>query len=143
MGMVEKNRGQIHKYKAYAKAVRALKAHPSKITSGKEAEALDGIGKKIAAKIDEILESGHLKKLETELEDERTKAINEVAQVSGIGPAAAKKLVDEDGIKSLEDLKNNIEKLNNHQQIGLKYFDDFNQRIPRAEVKKIEVRTVK
>src|SRR5690606_19141398 len=69
MGNIEKNRGQIHKFKAYDKAVKALKAYPRKITSvslekallcsifkqGKEASQLDGIGKKIAAKIDEIL----------------------------------------------------------------------------------------
>jgi len=138
MGLLEKNRGQVHKFKAYQKAIRALKNHPKKLTSGKEATKLNGIGKKIANKIDEILESGHLFKLDKELEDDRTRAINSLSQVSGIGPAAAKKFVDEEGIMSLSDLKKNYEKLNNHQKIGLKYFDDFSKRIPRREVEQIE-----
>jgi DNA polymerase beta len=109
------------------------------VVKGKEAQQLDGIGKKIAAKIDEILESGKLEKLDHELEDENTVAINEIAQVTGIGPAAARKFVFEDGIKSLDDLRKNFSKLNKHQQIGLKYFEEFNERIPRAEVAQIEV----
>jgi DNA polymerase beta len=44
-------------------------------TKGKEAQLLDGIGAKIAKKIDEILSSGELKKLNEELSDEKTKAI--------------------------------------------------------------------
>lgn len=40
-------------------------------------------------------------------------------KVSGIGPAKAKELVDA-GIKSIDDLRENKEKLNHHQLVGLK-----------------------
>lgn len=60
-----------------------------------------------------------------------------MTKVTGIGPAAAKKLVDE-GIKSIEDLRKNASKLNNHQRIGLKYFEELEKRIPRAEMLMLE-----
>ena len=151
LSIVEKNRGQIHKFKAYGKAVRALKAHPSKITSGKEAEELqgrinpisisdissihqrqyllhkfEGVGKKISAKIDEILKSGKLDKLERELEDETTKAVKTISQISGIGPTAAHKFVKEDGVRTLDDLRKIEHKLNHHQQIGISSSTNLN-----------------
>lgn len=52
------------KHKAYQKAANILAAYPTRIKSGKEARKLDGIGEKIAKKIDEYLETGKLRKLE-------------------------------------------------------------------------------
>lgn len=60
-----------------------------------------------------------------------------MAKVTGIGPAAAQKLVLE-GITSIEELRKHPEKLNHHQQIGLKHFEDFEKRIPREEMVKLQ-----
>ena len=54
-------------------------------------------------------------------------------------PALAKKLVFEEGVRTIEDLKEKNIKLTHHQQIGLKYFDDFETRVPREEIKKLKV----
>nr|XP_060643010.1 DNA polymerase beta [Anolis sagrei ordinatus] len=123
----------IHKYNAYRKAASVISKYPSKIKSGAEAKKLDGVGAKIAEKIDEFLSTGKLRKLEKIRQDDTSSSINFLTRVSGIGPAAARKFVDE-GIKTLEDLKKNAHKLNHHQQIGLKYFEDFEKRIPRNEM---------
>ncbi|XP_060106808.1 DNA polymerase beta [Heteronotia binoei] len=123
----------IHKYNAYRKAASVISKYPSKIKSGAEAKKLDGVGAKIAEKIDEFLSTGKLRKLEKIRQDDTSSSINFLTRVSGIGPAAARKLVDE-GIKTLEDLKKNEHKLNHHQRIGLKYFEDFEKRIPREEM---------
>lgn len=40
--------------------------------------------------------------------------------------------VREMGVKTLDDLRR--KNLNHHQAIGLKYFDEFEQRIPRNEM---------
>ena len=53
-------------------------------------------------------------------------------------PVVAQKLLKE-GIKSLDDLRSNEDKLNHAQKIGLKYVDDFEQRIPRKEMLEMEV----
>ncbi|KAM3830851.1 DNA polymerase beta isoform 1-T1 [Vipera latastei] len=123
----------IHKYNAYRKAASVISKYPSKIKSGSEAKKLDGIGTKIAEKIDEFLSTGKLRKIEKIRQDDTSSSINLLTRVSGIGPAAARKLVDE-GITTLEDLKKNEHKLNHHQRIGLKYFKDFEKRIPRKEM---------
>ena len=61
VGENERTAGRHVKYNVYVKAVNALKSHPTKITSGAEAQKLDGIGKKIGLKIDEILKTGKQK----------------------------------------------------------------------------------
>ncbi|XP_030057934.1 DNA polymerase beta [Microcaecilia unicolor] len=123
----------IHKYNAYRKAASVISKYPCKIKNGAEAKKLDGVGSKIAEKIDEFLTTGKLRKLEKIRQDDTSSSINLLTRVSGIGPAAARKLVEE-GIRSLEDLKKNEQKLNHHQKIGLKYFEDFEKRIPRKEM---------
>ncbi|KAK2557932.1 DNA polymerase beta [Acropora cervicornis] len=82
---------------------------------------LPGIGDKIGKKIDEFIKTGKLEKLE------------KLTRVSGIGPAAARKLVD-DGITTVEGLKKVQDKLNHHQKIGLKYVEEFEKPIPREEM---------
>ncbi|XP_017762148.1 PREDICTED: DNA polymerase beta-like [Eufriesea mexicana] len=127
----------IYKYNAYRKAAGTLSGLSERVKSGQEARKLPGIGEKIAKKIDEFLNTGKLQKLEDINKDENNIAINLLTRVSGIGPAKAKELIDA-GIKTLNDLKKHQEKLNHHQKIGLKYFEDFEKRIPRKEIEQIE-----
>uniref|UniRef100_A0A667Y8H8 DNA polymerase n=1 Tax=Myripristis murdjan TaxID=586833 RepID=A0A667Y8H8_9TELE len=128
----------IHKYNAYRKAASTIAKYPEKIKSGAEAKKLDGVGAKIAEKIDEFLQTGKLRKLEKIRNDDTSSSINFLTRVTGIGPAAARKFY-EDGVKTLEDLKKIEHKLNHHQQIGLRYFEEFEKRIPRAEMERMEV----
>ncbi|CAH0406968.1 unnamed protein product [Chilo suppressalis] len=127
----------IHKYNAYRKAASVLAAHHKRIESGDEAKKLNGIGEKIARKIDEYLLTGKLKKLENIHHDASAQAINLLTRVSGIGPVKAAELY-RCGIATIEDLNKNQDKLNHHQLIGLKYFEDFEKKIPRSEIKDIE-----
>ena len=39
---------------------------------------------------------------------------------------------------SVADLRKNMDKLNNAQQIGVRHFEDFEQRIPRKEMEELE-----
>ncbi|KAK7864609.1 hypothetical protein R5R35_003198 [Gryllus longicercus] len=127
----------VYKYNAYRKAARTLADYPTRIKSGEEARKLNGIGEKIAKKIDEYLQTGKLKKLENIRSDDVNVAINELTRISGIGPAKAKELVDA-GIKSVNDLYKHKDKLNHHQLIGLRYLEDFEKKIPRKEIQEIE-----
>uniref|UniRef100_A0A8C3G3X5 DNA polymerase n=1 Tax=Cyclopterus lumpus TaxID=8103 RepID=A0A8C3G3X5_CYCLU len=101
----------------------------------------EGVGPKIAEKIDEFLQTGTLRKLEKIRNDDTSSSINFLTRVTGIGPAAARKFF-EDGVKTLEDLKKIESKLNHHQQIGLKYFEEFEKRIPRAEMEQMELKKI-
>ncbi|XP_021564952.1 DNA polymerase lambda, partial [Carlito syrichta] len=48
----------------YAKAINALKSFPKPVTSYQEACGIPGIGKRMAEKVSEILQSGHLRRLD-------------------------------------------------------------------------------
>nr|XP_002128462.1 DNA polymerase beta-like [Ciona intestinalis] len=126
-----------HKSNAYRKAASSISRFGKEIKSGDEARKLEGVGAKISDKINEFLKTGKLEKLEKVRKDETSQIISLFTRISGVGPVAARKLM-ELGFKSLEDLKNNSEKLNHHQNIGVKYFDDFEKRIPREEMEKLE-----
>ncbi|GLE00442.1 hypothetical protein PINS_up009199 [Pythium insidiosum] len=60
----EFKRGERFKGGTWSKVAKAIRDHDEKITSGKQAQKLKGIGKSAAAKIDEFLESGTLEQLE-------------------------------------------------------------------------------
>uniref|UniRef100_A0A3Q2DAH2 DNA polymerase n=1 Tax=Cyprinodon variegatus TaxID=28743 RepID=A0A3Q2DAH2_CYPVA len=124
------------------KAASTIAKYPNKIKSGEEAKKLDGVGAKIAEKIDEFLQTGKLRKLEKIRNDDTSSSINFLTRVTGIGPAAARKFFEE-GVKTLDDLKKVEHKLNHHQKIGLKYFEEFEKRIPRAEMEKMETLILK
>ncbi|KAA0202395.1 hypothetical protein HAZT_HAZT009249 [Hyalella azteca] len=127
----------VFKSNAYKTAASVLASHPKRIASGEEAAKLKGIGKKIALKIDEFLATGKLEKLEKIRGDETSTALKELARVSGVGPTKARQLYDE-GITTIEQLRGNPEKLTHHQRIGLKYLEEFEQSIPRAEIEALE-----
>lgn len=59
---IERNRKEPYKAKAYQKAVNSLQHADHEITSGREAESLEGVGPKIARKIQEIIDNGKLNK---------------------------------------------------------------------------------
>lgn len=109
----------IHKYNAYRKAAGVLASHHKRIESYEEARALNGIGNKIAKKIEESIKTGKLRKLESIHDDENVQAINLLTRVSGIGPVKAAELVREE-IKTIEDLRKRHDQLTHHQIIGLK-----------------------
>jgi DNA polymerase/3'-5' exonuclease PolX len=75
VGENERAAGRQVKYKVYVKAVNSIAAYPTRITSGAEARKLDGIGEKIAAKIDEILQTGELQKLEQAKKDPKQQGL--------------------------------------------------------------------
>lgn len=127
----------VFKHNAYRKAAAVISKLPNRLKSGDEARKLDGVGDKIAKKIDEFINTGKLAKLEKIRNDDSSTAINELTRVAGIGPAKARELYDS-GISSIDDLKTHPESLTKGQKIGLKHFQDFELRIPRQEISQIE-----
>ncbi|KAJ3124025.1 hypothetical protein HK098_001456 [Nowakowskiella sp. JEL0407] len=120
---------------SYRKAINALKKHPKEIQSGKEAREIPGVGSKIADKIDEILETGKLKKIENAPAE--LKVLEEFMTVHGVGRIIAKQWYSK-GFRSLDDVRNAVEngklKLSHDQEIGMRYVEEFKARIPRFEM---------
>ena len=138
----EKVRGDNVKAGVYFKAAKAVREYDRPITDGKmAAKMLTGVGKKIGAKIDELLTTGSLARLERERGDMGTNALRQLQRVSGIGVKKAEALQAQ-GITDLMALTARVEAdpsvLNDEQTIGLRHLSDFESRIPRAEMALLE-----
>ncbi|XP_049789575.1 DNA polymerase lambda-like isoform X2 [Schistocerca nitens] len=73
----------------YDKAIASIKSHGKNINSYEEAISLPGIGKKMAEKIMEIIETGKLQKVDEVCNSEKSKIISLFTQIWGVGPATA------------------------------------------------------
>ncbi|CAN6164450.1 unnamed protein product [Urochloa humidicola] len=121
---------------SYYKAIPVIEKLPFKIESAEQVKDLPTIGKSLKDHINEIVTTGKLSKLEHFETDEKVRTISLFGEVWGVGPATALKLYEK-GHRTLDDLRKD-ESLTNAQRIGLKYFDDIKQRIPRHEVSEME-----
>ncbi|EDO35929.1 predicted protein [Nematostella vectensis] len=117
----------------YKKAISSIKSYHKKIETEEECHRLPFVGERLAKKIWEIVQTGHLRRLD--FIDPKTEAINLFSGVWGAGPKAAELWVSK-GLRTLEDLKRHGG-LNKQQEIGLRYYDEFNERMPREEAGKI------
>ncbi|XP_064079243.1 DNA polymerase lambda-like isoform X2 [Macrobrachium nipponense] len=120
----------------YEKAISAIRNYPHEITSREEALQIRGVGARLADKVAEIIESGKLRKVAEVCEGEEAQTLQLFMGVWGAGPTTAQSWYIQ-GFRTLDDLRSKAT-LTRHQQIGLKYYDDINSRIPRDEVVEIE-----
>ena len=117
--------------RVYKRAQETILAYPEPITRVSQLKGLPGIGSTIMEKLKEYQETGTLELLERE----KNKPEYMLSNVYGIGPIKAKELVEKYGIKSIEELRERQDEvLNAVQKIGLKYYEDIEERIPRSEI---------
>jgi len=101
-----------------------------------------GIGKSTITRIKEILENGKLKELceYTEVIDKNEELIKEFETIVGVGRSTALKFI-EDKITSVKDLKQKIKsnkyQVNDKIKIGIKYYNKFEDNIPRKEINSV------
>ncbi|NWV53979.1 DPOLL polymerase, partial [Daphoenositta chrysoptera] len=118
----------------YSKAINALKSYHKPVTSYQEACKIPGIGKRMAEKILEILESGHLRKL-----DHISESVPVLELFSNIWGAGVKtaQMWYQQGFRTLDDIRSRAA-LTSQQAVGLKHYADFLERMPRREAAEIE-----
>ena len=127
-----------HKFKAiaYSKVITQLKTL-DRICTYDDVASVKGIGEAISKKIKEVLATGALASAEVAKKTYHIDAYDALMACYGIGPAKARELVDA-GIRSIDDLREavraNPKLLNDKQLIGLKYYAELLQRIPREEM---------
>lgn len=126
-------KGEPFRGRAYTKAEETILSIDEDIKDYSELKGKPGIGETILSKLKEYQETGTLKMLEKYEND----PIQIFTEIHGIGPKKAEAL-KEKGIKTIEELKNNKDELNDTQKMGLQYYEELQERIPREEIVKYE-----
>lgn len=121
--------------RAYRNAINTLSRTPILVTTADEAELLPCFGKRLAQKLEEIVNTNTLQRLKHAQNDPKTKTLALFLGIHGVGKTTADKWIAQ-GFKTLEDLVQKAD-LNANQKIGIEHHKDLNSRIPRDEVTKI------
>jgi DNA polymerase/3'-5' exonuclease PolX len=127
-------RGEQFKSQAYKKAWEEIMSYPGPIISSSDLKGKKGMGKVMIEKLEEYEKTGKVQKLL----DLKKDPITLLTTVYGIGGVKAKSLVNE-GCLTVNDLRERLDLLNEKQKIGLKYYDDIMERIPRFEIDEYKI----
>ncbi|KAL9639643.1 MAG: hypothetical protein Q9164_000799 [Protoblastenia rupestris] len=125
--------------RAYSTSIASLAAYPYRLQSTEEILALPGCDQKIAHLFHEYkTNDGHIKAV-TDLEaDPALSVLREFYEIWGVGGVTAREFYYDKGWRDLDDITEfGWKTLSRVQQIGLKYYDEFQLKIPRAEVESI------
>jgi DNA ligase (NAD+) len=129
------SQGEGFRARAYKNAIETISMYPGDIIDVSQLEGQRGIGKTILAKLTEYVETGTLQLLDRE----KNNPLNTFTQIYGVGPKKAKMLIAS-GITTLDQLEQvATRELNDKQQIGLKYYHDILERIPRSEIEEYSI----
>ncbi|PNH42814.1 hypothetical protein VD0004_g4557 [Verticillium dahliae] len=117
---------------AYRKVISLLKRQTRKIATAAEAIRLPGVGARLADKIEEIVTTDRLRRLEHAERDPADETLQRFVRIYGVGNAQASRWIAQ-GHRTLDDLRAGAV-LTANQRIGIDHYDDLNTRIPRREV---------
>lgn len=136
-----------YKVVAYNTAINNIIIYRNEIKDLNDIANIEGIGKGIYEKIKELYLTGSISYIENNINNDKDYNFKQLLlNIYGIGPVNAKKLIEK-GIKSFDDLKKNMNLLNEKQKIGIKYYEDLNKKIPLDEfnqhIKIIENKLIK
>lgn len=126
-------KGETFRAKAYQKAVETIISYPKDIFSPDDLKGCAGIGKTIMEKMYEYINTGTI----SVIENDKLNPLNILTNVYGIGPKKAEELIKK-SITTINDLRNNLHELNEKQIIGVKYYEELLERIPRVEIEEYE-----
>jgi DNA polymerase/3'-5' exonuclease PolX len=130
------------KARAYKKAQETLFVYPGEITNIEVLRGMSGIGKTIFSVLQRFVVSGNVKLEDGIVIDLSVPVaptlLDTFTGIYGVGPKKAQELIDF-GVTCISELREKQDKLlNPTQRIGLRYYEDILQRIPRAEIEVYE-----
>ncbi len=129
------NEYRIRAYRNAAQTISGLsRSVVESVEKGEDLSELSGIGKDLAGKIEEIVKTGELEQLR-QLEREVPTGLRQLLSIEDLGPKRVKKLHEEIGIKSIEDLEKAAKagKIQNMEGFGKKTTQKILEAIDRAK----------
>ena len=139
LAYIMRTRKEFMRAKAYENALETVESYEEPITDPKQLYGKPGIGNTIMNKFIEFTTTGSLKILNEEKDAlHKKRAMDVFSDIYGVGEKKAAEIVDK-GITTLTQLETQQNQvLNEKQRIGLKYYQDILQRIPRSEIEDFE-----
>lgn len=124
--------------RAYSTSIASLSAYPHRIQSSREVHALPGCDAKIAHLFHEYNTTGQLQAVRDIDADPALTSLQAFHEIWGVGAVTAREFYYEKGWRELDDIiEYGWKSLSCVQQIGLKFYDDFQVKLTRAEVEAI------
>ncbi|KAK4103839.1 Nucleotidyltransferase [Parathielavia hyrcaniae] len=123
--------------RAYSSAIATVAAYPYSIQTAQEVARLPGCGNKIALLFQEFKDTGQVKEAREDESDPKLAVLMLFYNIWGVGETTARDFYNR-GWRDLDDIvEYGWDTLSRVQQIGVKYYDEFGLKIPRAEVESI------
>jgi DNA polymerase IV len=124
--------------RAYSTSIASLAAYPHLISSPREVLRLPGCDIKIANLWIEWKNTGVVAAAEDAANDDTLKTLKLFYEIWGVGAKTAREFYHDKGWRDLDDvIEFGWHDLSRVQQIGVKYYDEFQLGIPRKEVEVI------
>jgi DNA polymerase IV len=124
--------------RAYSTIIAAIAAYPYRLTHPREIAQLPGCDEKTAVLFVEWKNTGKIQAVEDYENDEAMKVLRSFYDIWGVGAKTARHFYYNNNWNELDDIIefgwNDLDRV---QQIGVKYYDEFLDPIPRAEVEQI------
>ncbi|CAH0044208.1 unnamed protein product [Clonostachys solani] len=123
--------------RAYSSSIAALSAYPHLLQTAHEVGKLPGCGAKIAELYQQWKDRGALQEIEEGRSNDRLRVLKLFYDIWGVGDTTARDYYNK-GWRDLDDIvEHGWDTLSRVQQIGVKYYDELQQKIPRSEVEAI------
>ncbi|OCK79141.1 Nucleotidyltransferase [Lepidopterella palustris CBS 459.81] len=124
--------------RAYSTSIAALASYPYPVSNPREILSLPGCDVKIANLWVEWKNTGHIKAADDAENDETMKVLRIFYDIWGVGASTAREFYFSNHWRDLDDVvEYGWNTLTRVQQIGVKYYTEFLEPIPRAEVESI------
>ncbi|KAI1326898.1 hypothetical protein F5Y16DRAFT_220366 [Xylariaceae sp. FL0255] len=123
--------------RAYSSSIASVAAYPYRISSAAEVGKLPGCGPKIMELYKQWSSNGYLNDVNEAAEDPKMKVLLLFYDIWGVAAKTAHEFYDR-GWRDLDDIvEQGWDSITRVQQIGVKYYDELQEKIPRAEVEGI------
>lgn len=117
---------------AYRRVIAALRKEDRKISTKEEASSIPFVGERLAAKIEEIVWTDRLRRLDNTGLEPNDETLQIFLNIYGVGYSQAATWISH-GFRTIEDLTSKAS-LTKNQLVGVEHYDHFLARIPRKEV---------
>lgn len=123
--------------RAYSTSIASLSAYPYLISHPAEVARLPGCGNKIATLYQQWKANGYLEEVEEAKKDPKMSALKLFYNIWGVADTTAREFYKK-GWRDLDDIvEYGWDSLSRVQQIGIKYYDELQEKLPRREVEEI------